>query len=37
MKERGFSRDHSTLNRWVVHYSPQLAQAFRQKKKRTGN
>jgi len=37
MKERGFSVDHSTINRWVVHYSPQLAQAFRQKKKRTGN
>jgi transposase-like protein len=24
MAERGFSVDHSTINRWVVHYSPQL-------------
>ena len=36
MEERGFFVDHSTINRWVVHYSPLLAQAFRQKKKRTG-
>ena len=37
MKERGFSVDHSTLNRWVVHYAPQLEQAFHQKKKRPGD
>ena len=36
MEERGFSVDHSTINRWVVHYSPKLTQAFRQKKKRPG-
>ena len=36
MEERGFSVDHSTINRWVVHYSPKLAQAFRQQKKRPG-
>ncbi len=34
--ERGFSVDHSTINRWVLQYSPQLDAAFRQKKKRVG-
>ena len=29
MQERGFSVDHSTINRWVIHYSPQLEAAFR--------
>ncbi len=37
MQERGFSVDHSTINRWVLHYSPQLEAAFRLKKKRVGN
>jgi len=37
MHERGFSVDHSTINRWVLHYSPQLEAAFRRKKKRVGN
>ena len=36
MAERGFSVDHSTINRWVLHYSPQLEAAFRRKKKRLG-
>ncbi len=36
MHERGFSVDHSTLNRWVLHYSPQLDAAFRRKKNRVG-
>ena len=36
MKERGFKVDHSTTNRWVIHYSPKLEQSFRQKKKHTG-
>jgi putative transposase len=36
MQERGFFVDHSTINRWVLHYSPQLETAFRQKKKRVG-
>ena len=36
MAERGFSVDHSTINRWVLHYSPQLDAAFRHKKKRVG-
>jgi len=37
MHERGFSVDHSTINRWVLHYSPQLEAAFRRRKKRVGN
>ena len=36
MPERGFSVDHSTINRWVIPYSPQLEAAFRLKKKRVG-
>ena len=36
MKERGFEVDHSTIQRWVVHYAPQLEEAFHQKKKRLG-
>ena len=36
MAERGFSVDHSTINRWVLHYSPQLDATFRHKKKRVG-
>ncbi len=36
MAERGFAVDHSTINRWVLQYSPQLDAAFRQKKKRVG-
>ncbi len=37
MHERGFSVDHSTINRWVLHYAPQLEAAFRRKKKRVGH
>jgi transposase-like protein len=37
MKERGFEVDHSTIQRWVVHYAPQLEDAFHKKKKRPGN
>ncbi len=37
MQERGFSVDHSAINRWVLHYSPQLEAAFRRKKKRSDN
>ena len=37
MHERGFSVDHSTINRWVVFYSPQLEKEFRQKKTHTSN
>jgi putative transposase len=28
MQERGVSVDHSTINHWVVKYSPQLEAAF---------
>jgi putative transposase len=37
MDERGFDVDHSTLQRWVVEYAPQLEKAFRRKKKRSGD
>ena len=33
MAERGIEVDHSTLNRWVIKYAPQLEKAFHQKKK----
>ncbi|VAW71094.1 Mobile element protein [hydrothermal vent metagenome] len=36
MQERGFDVDHSTLNRWVVHYTRELEKAFHKKKKRPG-
>jgi len=37
MLERGLGVDHSTLQRWVNHYSAQLEQVFRQKKRRPGD
>ena len=37
MAERGFEVDHSTVNRWVVHYSPLLEKAFQVRKKRPGD
>jgi putative transposase len=33
MQERGVSVDHSTVNRWVVKYSPQLEAAFHCRKR----
>ena len=33
-QERGFDVDHSTIHRWVIHYSPQLEQNFRSTKRR---
>ena len=36
MAERGLRIDHSTLNRWVVHFSPKLEKSFYKKKKRPG-
>ncbi len=36
MQARGFEVDHSTLQRWVVHYSPILEKVFQQKKKQAG-
>jgi len=35
MKERGFEVDHSTLNRWVINYTPQLKEAFHKRKRMT--
>ena len=37
MAERGLTIDHSTLNRWMIKYAPQLEKAFHQKKKCPGN
>lgn len=34
MLERGIHVDHSTINRWVIHYSPLLEDKFRKKFKR---
>ena len=35
--ERGLKIDHSTVNRWVMEYSPQLADVFKSKKKPVGS
>ncbi len=35
-EERGPYVDHSTFNRWVVHYAPLLEKVFRNKKRRVG-
>ena len=34
MLERGVHVDHSTINRWVVKYSPQLEEAFHRRKRK---
>lgn len=31
MQERGYVVDHSTIQRWVVHYAPRIEKAFRKK------
>lgn len=36
MKERGFKVDHSTLNRWVIDYTPQLEASFHKRKRKAG-
>ena len=36
MHERGYAVDHSTVQRWVVHYAPRIEEAFRKNKKRVG-
>ncbi len=36
MQERGVSVDHSTVNRWVITYSPQLEEAFHRRKRPVG-
>ena len=37
MDERGADVDHSTVQKWVVHYAPQLDQSFRKRKKPVGS
>ena len=37
MEERGFYVDHSTIHRWVTHYSPLLLNEFRKKKRKSGD
>lgn len=34
VQERGISVDHSTINRWVLRYAPQLEQEFRNRKRK---
>jgi putative transposase len=36
MKERGVSVDHSTLNRWVLRYTPDIEQKIRKYKSPVG-
>ena len=36
MEERGVNLDHSTVQKWVVYYSPKLEAEFRKNKKITG-
>ena len=36
MRERGVHVDHSTINRWVIKYSPQLEEAFHRRKRLVG-
>ena len=36
MEERGVEVDHSSLNRWVLKYTPVLDQVFRQRKRPVG-
>jgi len=36
MQERGVSIDHSTVNRWVIKYSPPLEDAFHRRKRPVG-
>ncbi|MCO5066716.1 MAG: IS6 family transposase [Rhizobiaceae bacterium] len=37
MAERGISIDHSTIHRWVVHFSPMLLKRFNRKKRTVGS
>ncbi len=37
MEERGVEVDHSTINRWVVKYAPELEKEFRKRKKPVGS
>lgn len=37
MDERGVDMDHSTVQKWVVYYAPQLEHSFRKRKKPVGS
>ena len=37
MEERGVELDHSIVQKWVVHYAPQLESAFRARKRAVGS
>jgi putative transposase len=37
MEERGVEVDHSTLNRWVVKFAPELERRFRSRKRPVGS
>ncbi|NGN44648.1 IS6 family transposase [Mesorhizobium sp. CGMCC 1.15528] len=37
MAERGLNVDHSTVHRWVVHFSPQLLERFNRHKRSVGS
>ena len=37
MEERGANVDHSTINRWVLKYGPELEEEFRKRKKPVGS
>ena len=37
MQERGYAVDHSTVQRWVVHYATRIEKAFRKTKRKTGD
>ncbi len=37
MAERGISVDHSTVHRWVVHFSPILLKRFNRRKRAVGS
>jgi len=36
MRARGYVVDHSTIQRWVVHYAPRTERAFCKTKRRVG-
>jgi len=36
MLERNVQVDHSTLNRWVIQYAPELENIFRKQQKKNG-
>jgi putative transposase len=35
-EERGYCVDHSTINRWVIRYSPELEKSFQAQKRSVG-